>query len=174
MAEAQGFDNPSFFTSDHPDRARFREHFKDHAAATHTKRWNDLWVEGFLPWDRGVSNPALVDTLSQRKDLLGSPVKADGARKRALVPGCGRGYDVLLLASFGYDAYGLEASENALGACREFEAQNGDQYDAKDQNIGKGSINWVSGDFFSSDWLEKVQGGIGEGFDLIYDYTVSN
>lgn len=37
---------------------------------------------------------------------------------KALVPGCGKGYDVLLLSAFGYDATGLEISSKALEEAR--------------------------------------------------------
>src|SRR4051812_44576621 len=102
-----------------PERERLRQHFLQSPLAQHPSRWDDLWKAGdFLPWDRGFPNPALEDILTQRQDLLGASTLVDLAtdakrRKRALVPGCGKGYDVLLFASFGYDTYGVEYSETA-------------------------------------------------------------
>ncbi|KAJ9643578.1 hypothetical protein H2199_004257 [Coniosporium tulheliwenetii] len=129
-------------------RERLRQHFLTHpSTSTHPQRWDDLWAAGdFLPWDRGRPNPALEDTLRDRQDLLGEPVTAewdaDGRggrkrRKRALVPGCGKGYDVLLLAAAGYDAYGVEASKNAVGAAERYaEAAGGEEmYEAWDQGL---------------------------------------
>ena len=80
--------------------------------------WSTLWDEGdFLPWDRATPNPALDDVLAYRQDLIGDCFVGDGKdgqrRKKALLPGCGRGYDVMLLANFGYDSYGLEISGSA-------------------------------------------------------------
>ncbi len=143
----------------------------------HPNKWSDLWDKGdFLPWDRGKPNPALIDTLTERQDLIGSCMTQDGLghqrRKRALVPGCGRGYDVLLLASFGYDAYGLEVSDTAVKRCIEEQKGNGDKYPLKDESIGAGKASFFVGDFFSSTWMTNVEGD-GK-LDLIYDYTVSS
>ncbi|KAJ9658056.1 hypothetical protein H2201_007951 [Coniosporium apollinis] len=165
-------------------RERLRQHFLTHpSTSTHPQRWDDLWAAGdFLPWDRGRPNPALEDTLRDRQDLLGEPVTAewdaDGRggrkrRKRALVPGCGKGYDVLLLAAAGYDAYGVEASKNAVGAAERYaEAAGGEEmYEAWDQGLGKGEVKFLYGDFFQDGWVEGVGGKAEGAFDLIYDYT---
>ena len=157
---------------------RLRQHF-DRPTSEQTSRWDELWKSGdFLPWDRGVPNPALVDTLNDRRDLIGEPTLDDPRtgqrrRKRALVPGCGAGHDVLLLASYGYDAYGLEASKHAVQKCEELAAQNADRYPAKRQEVGSGSVHFVYGDFFKQDWLDGVHSKEAD-FDLIYDYTVSS
>lgn len=139
-------------------------------------KWSDLWDKGdFLPWDRGIPNPALADTLADRHDLLGTCFVEDAIgkkrRKRALVPGCGKGYDVLLLASFGYDAFGLEASKTAVERCYEEQRINGDKYPVRDKNAGAGSVKFIFGDFFGADWVGNLEGD-GK-LDLVYDYTVS-
>ena len=155
-------------------RARLQEHFST-TDSEHGDRWSKLWDAGdFLPWDRGQPNPALEDVLSQHVSVLGTATcMRDGTerthRAKALVPGCGRGYDVLLLASFGYDAYGLEISESAVQKCREEQQKNGHKYPPRDKSIGAGNVQFVKGDFFKSDqWLGQVGD---EHFDLIYDYT---
>ncbi len=157
-------------------REKLRQHFKDVPSTEHGGRWDKLWEKGdLLPWDRGLPNPALVDTMNDRQDLLGRPVVGEGSnerRKRALVPGCGKGYDVLLLASCGYDAYGLEVSENAVKACERFANEHFDGYKAKSAQYGCGEYKFVLGDFFKDDWINALD--IGDtGFDLVYDYTVS-
>ncbi|OCL08883.1 putative thiol methyltransferase [Glonium stellatum] len=162
-------------------RERLRQHFLNSDPCTHPSRWDDLWKTGdFLPWDRGAPNPALVDTLTQRPELLGPATTTSTTgdattgprqRKRALVPGCGKGYDVLLLASLGYDAYGVEASANAVKACEKHAAEQAERYPARDTEVGSGGVKFVLGDFFKDEWLAGVDGGLGEGFDLIYDYT---
>ena len=161
-------------------RERLRQHFLNSDPSTHPSRWDDLWKTGdFLPWDRGTPNPALVDTLEQRTELLGPAITNDPTtglkqRRRALVPGCGKGYDVLLLASFGYDAYGVEASANAVKACEKYAAEQADKYPARNTEVGSGSVKFVYGDFFKDEWIADVDGGLREGFDLVYDYTVGH
>ncbi|KAK9622154.1 hypothetical protein V6Z98_006841 [Aspergillus fumigatus] len=150
--------------------ARYKENY--------VEGWAELWdkSEGKpLPFDRGFPNPALEDTLIEKRDIIGDPIGRDAQgntyRKKALVPGCGRGVDVLLLASFGYDAYGLEYSATAVKVCKEEQAKNGDKYPVRDAEIGQGKITYVQGDFFKDTWWEKLQLPRNS-FDLIYDYTV--
>ena len=135
-----------------------------------TSRWAELWKTKFTPWDRGMPNPALHDLLRGRKDIIGSCWQETGGgrrRKKALVPGCGRGYDVLLLASFGYDAYGLEIEEAAIEQCKEVQKRDGDKYQVQDGVDGAGAVEYLLADFFDVGWSKGI-----DGFDLIYDYTV--
>ncbi|KAL2216231.1 thiol methyltransferase [Thermoascus aurantiacus ATCC 26904] len=154
------------------------EHFAKYPGDSYLEGWAELWNKGDnLPWDRGVPSPALEETLVRGRALLGGPFviptteeQQERRRKKALVPGCGRGVDVLLLASFGYDAYGLECSAAALEACRQEEAKSEEKYPVRDPEVGRGKVTWVQGDFFKDDWLEKL--GLGRNsFHLIYDYT---
>lgn len=152
------------------DRAALRAHFQA-PFITHPSRWEELWEKGeLLPWDRGVPSPALVDTLNDKKELLGS-ARSDRQRKKALVPGCGRGYDVLLLASHGYDAIGLDISESAIKECKVLAEKEASKY--LDGVTNPGKYQFIVGDFFSDDWLKSV-GAKETRFDFIYDYTVSN
>lgn len=167
------------------NRSFLREHMAQFPGERYVEGWASLWKnkgEERLPWDRGFPNPALEDTLAQKKSIIGGPLvesdedepghnNSQGKRKRALVPGCGSGYDVLLLASFGYDAYGLEYSDAAVEVCKQEEARNGDKYPVRDPAIGGGKATFVQGDFFKDDWLDKL-GLQRNSFDLIYDYTV--
>lgn len=155
-------------------RAKLKGHFDDYDTKDYGDGWKKLW-EGkadFLPWDRGFPSPALVDTLENWKEVIGNPV-FDGKRKKALVPGCGRGVDVLLLSSFGYDAVGLEISPGAVEACKEFEKTNEGKYEVRDARIGSGQRHFVLGDFYSDAWKQEAGMKEDETFDLIYDYTVS-
>ncbi|KAH8821087.1 thiol methyltransferase-like protein [Xylogone sp. PMI_703] len=149
-------------------RERLKSQFGDVDPAEHGAKWDELWNENFVPWDRGVPNPALIDFLDERQDLLGS--LASNSRKKVLVPGCGKGYDVLLLASRGYDAYGLDYSEKALEEARKVEKEFAGKgiYEAK-SGVQPGKITWLVGDFFKDDFLRPVTGE--HKFDLIYDYT---
>lgn len=121
-----------------------------------------------------------------------SAVSVTAPKKTALVPACGAGYDAVLLAKvFGYDVVGLEISPTALEAARKYldgvdrvlDAHRTKQQDKSsdedednpsmrfwvdNQSSSPGRVHWVSGDFFSDDWL--VDAGA-EKFDLIFDYT---
>ncbi|KAI9883869.1 MAG: hypothetical protein M1823_004360 [Watsoniomyces obsoletus] len=152
-------------------RARLFAQFAKTPDAEQGRPWADLWDEDFIPWDRGMPNPALEDTLKDRSDLLGSSwvTGASPRRKRALVPGCGRGYDVLLLASFGYDAYGLDISSTAIAKCNEFARDHASDFPPRPEAQEMGRVAFLVGDFFKEEWLGQVEGG--STFDLIYDYT---
>lgn len=154
-------------------RAKLSSHFSSSTfqgdSDNYGKGWEALWQKGdFLPWDRLAPSPALVDTLQNHQSVIGNH-EVDGRRKKALVPGCGRGVDVLLLESYGYDAVGLEYSAKAIEECEKFASERGGEYETK---VSGGSRKFVQGDFYKDDWLEKL-GMSGQKFDLIYDYTVS-
>ena len=160
-----------------------QDHFTEHSGTRYNEGWAKLWEAGdFLPWDRMVPSPALADTLDNHAYVVGSSklVLSDGTtrRKRALVPGCGRGVDVMLLQAYGYDVIGLEYSSKAIEACQIYakETEGEELYKVKDEKVGKGTRVFVQGDFYADDWLEEA--GLGEHgkegiFELIYDYTVS-
>ena len=149
--------------------SRLVKHFHEMPDSHLGKGWDDLWEDGYMPWDRGVPNPALLDFLAERQDLLHSNSQG---KKNVLVPGCGSGYDVLLFSSWGYDAYGLEISDKALEAARiaERELNGKNEYEKKEGVREAGTVTWLKGDFFKDEFFENVEGE--KNFDLIYDYTV--
>lgn len=170
--------------SDKPDpsvaeaRTRMLDHFSKFEGESYGEGWSNLWDKGdFLPWDRGSPNPALEETLIKKRGVIGTAMAEEEGgekrRKNALVPGCGRGVDVLLLASFGYDAYGVEYSKSAVEVCEKEAEEKGDKYPVRDQEVGRGKIKFLVGDFFKDGWLRDSGVGLGQ-FDLIYDYTVRN
>jgi SAM-dependent methyltransferase len=138
-------------------------------------KWIKMWDQNVTPWDRGQPSPALMDLLDERKDLVGQSWIVDPTqckrRKRALVPGCGRGYDVLLLSAFGYDVYGLDLSESGIKSARQYKKLHGNDetYKAREET-GRGKVTWIVGDFFKNDFLKEIGGDMT--FDLLYDYTV--
>ncbi|KAK8190560.1 S-adenosyl-L-methionine-dependent methyltransferase [Phyllosticta capitalensis] len=182
MTDASSADRPT------DARARLLSHFGSTASKDQGVKWDELWCEGsFLPWDKGSPNPALRDLLanslpshcvpSEATPLLPDPVDGEtGRRRRALVPGCGKGYDVQLLAAAGYEAWGLEISPAAVEAAKQWskEAESRgfkDGYETMSEKWGRGTANFVCGDFFKDDWLQQI-GVKGPGvFDIIYDYT---
>ncbi|EXJ70717.1 uncharacterized protein A1O5_05707 [Cladophialophora psammophila CBS 110553] len=151
--------------------------------------WSELWdTDQSDLWDRGKPSPALVDFVEQKLDQSLLQRTGDGQRRlKALVPGCGRGYDVVMLALHGFDAYGLEVSTTAVSAANVYaEAELSRHHypsaeDALDQGHRRqpsvshshGTVKFVQGDFFKSDWTSSClrEGEIFQGFDLIYDYT---
>ena len=152
-------------------RAQLKGHFAEFSGGKRGEGWQKLWEAGdFLPWDRGIPNPALEDLLQDQDLLSGSLNPQAGKRRTALVPGCGRGVDVLLLKAFGYDAVGLEVSKDAVKACLMHEEEHGGDEVYKTRNeIGQGAAKFVVGDFFDEEWIGD---GVPQTFDLIYDYTV--
>ncbi|KAI8931046.1 hypothetical protein NX059_012057 [Plenodomus lindquistii] len=190
---------------------RMRTLFTTAPAKDHPSRWDSLWESStFLPWDRASSSPALIDLLRIRdrpstspdpnptpgapapnSSSLGyaslpPPSREDGTRRRVLVPGCGRGYDVALFAAHGYDAYGLEVSAHAAAAARKWLESPGEgplegEFKVFDEE-GRakegvwGKVVVLEGDFFDDSWTGEVEGweADGGGFDVILDYTVSS
>ena len=70
--------------------------------------WEDVYARGGDGWELGAPAPPLADFFAT--------ARLDG--QRVAVPGCGRGHDVRLLASLGYDAVGFDFSPAALAAAR--------------------------------------------------------
>src|SRR2546430_12431600 len=66
-----------------------------------------------MPFDPGQATPALCDWLD------GHPLD----RGRAVVPGCGRGHDVIELARRGFDALGVDFARSAVRDARALAAR---------------------------------------------------
>jgi SAM-dependent methyltransferase len=71
--------------------------------------WHEKFEQGHTPWDRGGVNPQLEAWL------------ASGALApcRILVPGCGSGYEVVALASAGFEVTGLDYAPVAIARTRQ-------------------------------------------------------
>jgi hypothetical protein len=69
---------------------------------------------------------------------------------------------VLLFASYGVDAAGVEISESAVKAANAH---------AETQGPVPGKATFVVGDFYKEDWVREL-GAHEHGFDFVYDYTV--
>ena len=109
--------------------------------------WEQRWAEGRTGWDQGASAPVLQALVAG-----GSLPKG-----RALVPGCGAGYDVLTLASPERTVLGLEIAPTAI---QRFEKMR------QERGVPQEQARVASADFFSMD-----PALIGGTFDLVWDYT---
>ncbi|KAK8844828.1 hypothetical protein IAR55_006678 [Kwoniella newhampshirensis] len=112
--------------------------------------WEERWQQGRTGWDQSSSHPLLVSFLqSEKAGKLGVPTKG-----RALVPGCGMGYDVHLFAQRGLETIGVDLAPTCVQAAKKWLAS---------QPSTKGKSEIIVADFFEYDPEEK--------FDLIFDYT---
>lgn len=152
-------------TQQQEEIGRLQSTFEDAAFSSHGPKWDSLWRESYTPWDRGGPSLALADLVQDKPELF-----SDRKGRTALVPGCGRGYDVLLLSALGYDVVGLDYSADAVreASANEENVINEELYDSVGKGE-KGTVTWVQGDFFDDAWVRTVGRGR---FDVIFDYTV--
>ncbi|WP_151638102.1 MULTISPECIES: methyltransferase domain-containing protein [Noviherbaspirillum] len=71
--------------------------------------WEARFASGSIPWDRGGPNPQL------QRWIDASCIKA---QQRAVVPGCGQGWEVAAMAAAGIQVTGLDFAPAAIDACR--------------------------------------------------------
>jgi SAM-dependent methyltransferase len=71
--------------------------------------WESRYAASDTPWDIGGPSPPLVAALG-RGEIAGPG--------RALVPGCGAGHDVRLLAAHGFEAVGVDFAPSAVRGAR--------------------------------------------------------
>ncbi|KAG4271813.1 hypothetical protein FPRO04_14655 [Fusarium proliferatum] len=157
---------------------RVISHFTNRPPEQQSRGWSELWdLDQSHLWDRAKPSPALVDLVESSLEVL--PSSRQGRRPRALVPGCGKGYDVVMLALHDFDVYGLDVSAKGVEIARQYAVT--ELAEPKEYNFGEkekfsaaqpGTVKILVGDFFNRQWeVSCAQDGC-EGFDLIYDYTV--
>lgn len=83
--------------------------------------WENCYLEKNTPWDKGAASPPLSAWV-QRKKLEG----------RALVPGCGIGHDVVMLAEAGLDACGADLAATAVRRARETYPEHASRFHLRD------------------------------------------
>ncbi|WP_435892579.1 methyltransferase domain-containing protein [Oceaniferula spumae] len=71
--------------------------------------WNQRYVEGDTPWDKGTYTPALLEIFAKQLIPTGAEV---------LVPGCGFGHDARAIADAGYSATGMDIADSAVKGAR--------------------------------------------------------
>lgn len=103
--------------------------------------WEERWQTDNTPWDAGASPPILDELVKGGRLPEG----------RAFVPGCGRGYDLLTLASPTRHVTGLDLAPTARDAF------------VREHPEVHGKVDYVVGDFFTYEPNEL--------FDLVWDYT---
>ncbi|PVV04539.1 hypothetical protein BB560_000962 [Smittium megazygosporum] len=119
--------------------------------------WQETWEKGETPWDRGASAPGLIELIEDEKFDVGSGP--------GLVPGCGRGYDVIYFAQRGHDMYGLDVSKTAMKLASEY----------AERQVGKDSpvldrMHWLADSFF--EFSEETKAIVPkDGFQFAYDCT---
>jgi cyclopropane fatty-acyl-phospholipid synthase-like methyltransferase len=106
--------------------------------------WEKAWREGRTGWDAGASPPVLEELVSTGQLPAG----------RALVPGCGAGYDVLTLATEERSAVGLDLAPTAAARFESLRAERG---------VPRSRARVVTEDFFAFEPDAP--------FDLVWDYT---
>jgi SAM-dependent methyltransferase len=98
--------------------------------------WEDHYVRGEMPWEKGAPSPGLVDFLA-----------AEPVRGRVLVPGCGLGHDVRALAATAREVVGLDLAPSAVLAAEKFPRTGTERYEVADLFALpahlRGSFDWV-------------------------------
>ena len=97
--------------------------------------WEARYRAGDTPWDRGAAPP--LEEFFRDHKVTGE----------VLVPGCGTGHDVRLLASCGAKVTGLDLSDTALAMARSHRAVAGEHYERGDlfalPEEWAGRFDWV-------------------------------
>jgi SAM-dependent methyltransferase len=130
------------------ERARMRAACAAAGGPGTKEGWAVLWRENMTMWD--LKGPTKVLSHEFTAAVCDGRVQLQGS---ALVPGCGTGYDVKMLASAGMKrVVGLDITEEALVAAR---AEVGSAHNAE----------LICGDFFTDTRLAASS------FSFIFDYT---
>lgn len=81
------------------------------------KDWELAYQNGATPWDKGYAAPPLAEYLS-----------AHSIKGNVLVPGCGAGHDVRLLAAQGAGVLGLDIAPTALALAESYPPAGSEAY----------------------------------------------
>jgi protein-L-isoaspartate O-methyltransferase len=113
--------------------------------------WESKWTNNRTPWDQKIEVPILVQ--------LTNEVYVKSNIKRVLVPGCGRGYDVLTLCKIpsATEVLGIDFAPTALEYANQLVEEQ------KDSHPELKKATFKNQDFFRLPNDEK--------FDLAFDYT---
>lgn len=100
------------------------------------KDWDQAYLAGDTPWDKGGAAPPLAEFLQQT-----------AVKGRVLVPGCGTGHDVRLLAEQGAEVVGMDLSPEALKRANSFPKAGNEAYQLGNflelPEAAVGAFDWV-------------------------------
>ncbi|KAF5385570.1 hypothetical protein D9757_006735 [Collybiopsis confluens] len=141
----------SFHKSAFPNANEMRKYLTQDSGS-----WDDVWKNNLTLWEAGA-----VDVQPPLRQCIESGEVAFPKQGRAMVPGCGRGFDTIYLASaLGWDyVLGADVSETALAAANDFLKTKGVSPSVA------AKVKFQITDFFKMSVPDE------EKFDLIYDYT---
>lgn len=108
------------------------------------KDWEQSYLNGETPWDKGSAAPPLRELIERHGVVL-------WGEGPVLVPGCGFGHDVRALAEAGVFASGLDIAETAVERARLIPPVSAETYEV--------------GDFLAASWRE------GRRFSAIWEHT---
>lgn len=122
------------------------------------RNWDEAWKQKITPWEISKVNPSLMEAFdrsihSQPPDYNISSLLSTASSRKALIPGCGSGFDAIFINSQGFgEVVGLDISEESLKI-----AQMNTQAAETTNNI-----LFRRADYF--EYSDEVK------YDLIYDY----
>lgn len=87
--------------------------------------WENRYLAGDMPWEKGQAAPPLQEIFAQL-------AVHEWGTGQVLVPGCGFGHDVRVLAEQGLKVLGLDLSETAIGRARDFPSAGDETYEVGD------------------------------------------
>jgi SAM-dependent methyltransferase len=127
--------------------------FQEIIAAEGKQGWKSLWAKEITPWNIGTPAPPLQELVEKYNLLAGQ------SGLRALVPGCGQGFDVTFLAKQPQVSYacGVDLSPLAIQQARNIAGQQNLPTEVAQK------IEFCDLDFFS--WQPDQK------FNLVLDYT---
>ncbi|KAI7835070.1 thiol methyltransferase 1 [Kickxella alabastrina] len=113
----------------------------------YNKMWFNLWDVGTTKWDKGDVSPALHELIEEKKWKL--------PEGQGIVPGCGRGYDAMYLASPSLHMVGADISPIAVEAATKLR---------NEKKIPGSLVEFKTLDFFKFDVPDGK-------YQVAYDYT---
>ncbi|KAJ1905632.1 hypothetical protein LPJ81_001820 [Coemansia sp. IMI 209127] len=116
------------------------------ASDEYNRIWFNCWNESRTVWDQGDISPALRELIEEKKwELPGG---------NGIVPGCGRGYDAMFLASPSLHMVGADISQIAVDIASKLRDEKG---------FPSSLVDFKVMDFFNFEVTDKYQ--------VAYDYT---
>ncbi|GAA5853560.1 hypothetical protein JCM3766R1_003129 [Sporobolomyces carnicolor] len=145
--------------------------------ASATGAWDAAWRSDVTPWDSRLKDvqPSLRELVESEfwHERVEPGLREIGGRVRALVAGCGRGYDAIYFALQGIDSVGIDLSPTAVRAAN-------DHLESLGANAPK-NVEFRAADFFDfsldqddsirRDDDDEDRDGEGRLFSLAYDFT---